>query len=657
MDTSESSHHQNFLPILESMSDAFCAVDKEWRLIYINGRAEQIMHCNKVELLGKLIWDAFPETIGSPFYDHYHLKSAEGFRLRLEVFCPQLQAWLEVNAMPSPLGLAFYFRDVTKQRRSTEDLEQLSEQMFSQHTYLDTLLRHVPVGVIISEAPSGRVLYGNERMEQILGHPIVPPKNVAEYVVWRGFHPDGRPYVPHEWPLARAITTGEVVNGEEIHIERLDGRRLALLVSAAPIRDRLGNILAGIVVDQDITEHKNTADALKNSVRLEQQARLDAELASRFKDQFIAMVSHELRTPLTPVVMSLAALELDPQLPVDLQDEIAMLRRNVAIETKLIDDLLDVTSITNHKFRLDVKPTSIHALLREVAEMIGGDANIKSQKLLLELVAEDDTVQGDLLRLHQVFWNILRNAVKFAPYGGEIRISTLNPTPGAIEVAVKDGGVGISAQALPRIFSAFEQADQGMDRQFGGLGIGLTIAKAIVDLHGGSIHAESAGPGKGARFRVELPLTRESEVAAAKIPEKVTKTAISLRILAVDDHEDTLRVLRRLLQLLGYSLATADSATAALNYAATNEFDVLLSDIGLPDENGHDLLRKMKRIRNVPAIAVSGYGSATDIQNSLDAGFCAHLTKPLDCDRLHATIQKVVREGSWRAAPLARSAQ
>jgi len=657
MDASESSPNQDFLPILESMSDAFCAVDKEWRLIYINGRAEQIMHCSKVDLLGKLIWDAFPETIGSSFYDHYHLKIADGFRLRLEVFCPQLQVWLEVNAMPSPLGLAFYFRDVTKQRRSTGDLEQLSEQIFSQHAYLETLLRHVPVGVIISEAPSGRVLYGNERMEQILGHPIVPPKNVAEYVVWRGFHPDGRPYVPHEWPLARAITTGEVVNGEEIHIERLDGRRLALLVSAAPIRDRLGNILAGIVVDQDITEHKNTADALKNSVRLEQQARLDAELASRFKDQFIAMVSHELRTPLTPVVMSLAALELDPQLPVDLQDEIAMLRRNVAIETKLIDDLLDVTSITNHKFRLDVKPTSIHALLREVAEMIGGDANIKSQKLLLELVAEDDTVQGDLLRLHQVFWNILRNAVKFAPYGGEIRISTLNPTPGAIEVAVKDGGVGISAQALPRIFSAFEQADQGMDRQFGGLGIGLTIAKAIVDLHGGSIHAESAGPGKGARFRVELPLTRESEVVAAKIPEKVTKTAISLRILAVDDHEDTLRVLRRLLQLLGYSLATADSATAALNYAATNEFDVLLSDIGLPDENGHDLLRKMKRIRNVPAIAVSGYGSATDIQNSLDAGFCAHLTKPLDCDRLHATIQKVVREGSWRAAPLARSAQ
>jgi hypothetical protein len=657
MDTSESSYSQDFLPILESMSDAFCAVDKEWRLIYINGRAEQITHCNRADLLGKLIWDAFPETIGSAFYDHYHLKSAEGFRLRLEVFCPQLQAWLEVNAMPSPLGLAFYFRDVTKQRRSTGDLEQLSEQIFSQHAYLETLLRHVPVGVIISEAPTGRVLYGNERMEQILGHPIVPPKNVAEYVVWRGFHPDGRPYAPHEWPLARAITTGEVVNGEEIHIERLDGRRLALLVSAAPIRSRLGNILAGIVVDQDITEHKQTADALKNSVRLEQEARHDAELANRYKDQFIAMVSHELRTPLTPVVMSLAALELDPKLPEDLQDEVSMLRRNVAIETKLIDDLLDVTSITNGKFRLDVKPSSVHALLRDVAEIIDGDAKNKSQKLTLDLVAQDDTVRGDPVRLHQVFWNILKNAVKFTPCGGEIWIRTVNPTPAAIEIEVKDGGEGISAQALPRIFGAFEQADQGLNRQVGGLGIGLTICKAIVDLHGGSIRAESAGPGKGARFRVELPLARDIGAVAAKIPDKVTKTAIPLRVLAVDDHDDTLRILRRVIKMMGYSLATAPSAAAALNYATTNEFDVLLSDIGLPDENGHELLRKVKRIRNVPAIAISGYGSATDIQNSLDAGFCAHLTKPLDCDLLHATIQKVVRDGSSQAAPLATSAQ
>jgi PAS domain S-box-containing protein len=651
MDTSNSSPgNEDIISILESISDAFCAVDKQWRLIYVNGRAEQITHRSRADLLGKLLWDAFPESIGSAFYEHYHLKSAEGLRLRLEVFCPPLQAWLEVNAMPSPLGLAFYFRDVTKQRRSTGDLEHLAEQIFSQHAYLETLLRHIPAGVIISEAPSGRVLFGNERMEELLGHPVVPPKNVAEYGVWRGFHPSGRPYDPHEWPLARAITTGEVISGEEIHIERLDGKKLALLVSAAPIRNRLGTILAGIVVEQDITEHQQMADALKNSVQLEQQARHETETANKFRDEFIAMVSHELRTPLTPVVMSLAAMEQDPQLPEELQDEVAMLRRNVGLETKLIDDLLDVTSIRNGKFRLNVRPVGIHPLLREVAEIVGGEAENRSQKLTLSLTAHDDRVGGDPVRLHQVFWNILKNAVKFTPIGGEISIRTLNPKSAAIAIEVKDGGVGIAPEAMPRIFGAFEQADQSTSRQFGGLGIGLAICKAIVDLHGGSIHAESAGAGKGARFRVELPITRDIEKIATKIPDQVKKVADSVRLLVVDDHEDTRRVLSRLLKSLGYLVATAGSAVAALNYVAEHEVDVLVSDIGLPDSTGHDLLRQVKKIRNVPAVAVSGYGSDIDLQNSLDAGFYAHLTKPLDFDLLHATIQKAAHEGASRAA-------
>jgi len=340
-----------------------------------------------------------------------------------------------------------------------------------------------------------------------------------------------------------------------------------------------------------------------------------------------------------------------------LQDEVAMLRRNVTIETKLIDDLLDVTSIANGKFRLDVKPTSIHELLRDVAEIVGGDAEIRSQKLALERVAQDDIVSGDPVRLHQVFWNVLKNAVKFTPYRGEISIRTLNPKSGVITIEVQDAGVGISAQALPRIFGAFEQADQSMRWQFGGLGIGLTICKAIVDLHGGSIHAASAGPGKGARFRVELPLAGVIGEAAVKIPDPVKKITDSIRVLVVDDHEDTLCILRRLLEMLGYSLATAGSATAAMNYATTNEFDVLVSDIGLPDISGHDLVRQVKKIRKVPAVAISGFGSAADIQNSLEAGFYAHLTKPLDFALLHATIQKAASEEGSRASSLAVSVQ
>jgi hypothetical protein len=656
MDTSITPDKQDLLSILESMSDAFCAVDEQWRLIYINGRAEQITRTNRGDLLGKLVWDAFPETIGTAFYDHYHLKNAEGIRLRVEVFCSRVEAWLEVSAMPSPLGLAFYFRDVTKERRSSGDLAQLAEEIFSQHAYLETLLRHIPAGVIISEAPGGRVLYGNERMEEILGHPIVPPKNVAEYVVWRGFHPDGRSYDPHEWPLARAITSGEVVSGEEIHIERPDGVRLALLVSAAPIRNRLGKILAGIVVDQDITERKRTLDTMKNCVRLEKLARCEAEQANKFKDQFIAMVSHELRTPLTPVALSLAALELDWHLPENLHDEVVMLRRNIGIETQLIDDLLDVTSITNGKFRLDVQPTGIHALLRDVIEIVGSDVDLKSQKLTLEFEAKHDAVGGDTVRLHQVFWNVVKNAIKFTPRGGEITIRTSNPTVSTIAIEVKDGGVGIAAENISRIFGAFEQGDHSPNREFGGLGIGLTICKAIMDLHGGDIRATSDGPGRGSSFHLELPTAPAIEEPAPVIPDR-TKLASPIHVLVVEDHEDTLSVVRRLLEMLGYKLATATSGSAALSFAATNEFDLLVSDIGLPDVNGHELLRRVKTIRNVPAVAISGFGSKSDIEKSLEAGFYAHLTKPLNFDLLHMTLQNAVREGGSRAAPLVITAR
>ncbi|MEA2736302.1 MAG: hypothetical protein QOE14_2753, partial [Humisphaera sp.] len=232
-------------------------------------------------------------------------------------------------------------------------------------------------------------------------------------------------------------------------------------------------------------------------------------------------------------------------------------------------------------------------------------------------------------------------------------VRTSNPTPATIAIEVQDGGVGIAAQALPRIFGAFEQADQSMSRQFGGLGIGLTICKAIVDLLGGTIHAESAGPGEGARFRVELPIARDMDEVVPKTTDPVTTMmADSVRVLVVDDHEDTLRVLRRLLESIGYQLATAASATAALNYIAANQVDVLVSDVGLPDATGHDLVRQVKRIRDVPAVAISGYGSATDIQKSREAGFYAHLTKPLDFDLLHATIQQALHQAGTRAAPL-----
>ena len=388
---------------------------------------------------------------------------------------------------------------------------------------------------------------------------------------WRAQSPAGK------WSTARKIaSSGSTESG------------LALLVSAAPIRNRLGKILAGIVIDQDITEQNRSAEELRQTIHLEQKARLDAESASKFKDQFIAMLSHELRTPLTPVVLTLAAMERDPQMPKQFEDDIVMLRRNVGLETKLIDDLLDVTSIANGKFRLNMEPLNIHTLLASVMEIVGGDATAKSQTLNLKLAAQQHTVSGDPVRLHQVFWNILKNAIKFTPDGGTIEIITSNPGQDAVSVEINDYGVGISPAGLPRIFAAFEQADQTTNRRFGGLGIGLTISKAIVDLHGGIIRAESAGEGTGTRFHVQLRTIGPILELPRKVPRRRKPLTSELRLLVVEDHEDTSRVLCRLLRSIGYTVATAASVAAALSYAASNEIDVLLSDIGLPDASGHD---------------------------------------------------------------------
>jgi CheY-like chemotaxis protein len=261
------------------------------------------------------------------------------------------------------------------------------------------------------------------------------------------------------------------------------------------------------------------------------------------------------------------------------------------------------------------------------------------------LKAIEDTVGGDAVRLQQVFWNVLTNAIKFTPIGGEICIRTLMPREGTIVIEVQDGGMGITAEALPRIFGAFEQGSSRLNWHFGGLGIGLTICKAIVDLHGGNISAACTGAGEGACIRVELPVTIAIEDAIASSPGKEGEPSDPLRILVVEDHVDTLRVLRRLLESVGYLVATAQTAAAAMSYVAANDFDMLLSDIGLPDRNGWELVRQIKKLQNVPAIAISGFNSMNDIRKSRQAGFYGHLAKPLDFQLLQSTIHAAVQKG------------
>jgi signal transduction histidine kinase/CheY-like chemotaxis protein len=375
----------------------------------------------------------------------------------------------------------------------------------------------------------------------------------------------------------------------------------------------------------------------------EQAARIEADVANRAKDRFLAILSHELRTPLSPVVMAIAAIEEDARLPPSLLRDVSMMRRNIDLEVKLIDDLLDMSRVATGKLRLHLSPIGIHAVLGHVFEICADDLESKRLILDVDLGAEDDLVMADAARLQQVFWNILKNAVKFTPTHGTISVRTLNAGERRLLCEVRDSGVGISADVLPKVFDAFEQGDQRAGGQFG-LGLGLAICKALVELHGGTISAASDGNGQGACFAVELATARPEE------PKEEGNASVMAmipgerpRLLVVEDHEDTAEILARLLELSGYEVAAVHTATDALAAAAGASFDLLISDIGLPDASGLELMRQIRDRFGIPGIALSGYGMEEDIENSRDAGFLDHLVKPINVENLKATIHRIVR--------------
>ena len=374
----------------------------------------------------------------------------------------------------------------------------------------------------------------------------------------------------------------------------------------------------------------------------ERDARREADDANRAKDHFLAVLSHELRTPLSPVVMSLAAVEADPSLPAALRSDVAMIRRNIDLEVKLIDDLLDMSRITNGKLRLLRQTTGIHDLLRHVFQICADDLKTKQLTLIADLSARRDHVMADPARLQQVFWNLLKNAVRFTPRNGSITVRTRNADEGRLVVEVRDTGIGIAADLLPKVFDAFEQEHVPVAGQ-GGLGLGLAISKALVDLHGGRIRASSDGRGRGASFTVELTLTRTVEEPpglAGSAPAVVRGKRPSL--LIVEDHADTAEVLARLLQSSGYEVTETHTVAEALAAVSAAPFDLLISDIGLPDASGLELMRQVRDRFGIPGIALSGYGMEEDIRKSQEAGFLDHIVKPVNVDQLKAAIQRAV---------------
>ena len=415
---------------------------------------------------------------------------------------------------------------------------------------------------------------------------------------------------------------------------RKDGEIIWATRTACLMRDENGRPRHYLAMVEDITQRKKDAVALE-------EAKNEAERANRAKDKFLAALSHELRTPLTPVLMSAAALEKEPGIKPELRRQFGMMRRNVELEARLIDDLLDLTRVSHGKLRLLVSgPIDVHSLLAHSEQIVRSDAREKSLALHLELTANEHHVAGDAARINQVFWNLLKNAIKFTPPGGQITVWTANPTQGQFVLTVSDNGIGIDQETLPFVFRAFEQGDVRGLQPCSGLGLGLSISKAIVELHGGTIRAESAGRGRGAVFTVELGTVLPFPEAQIQASPPRRFGDVSYRLLVVEDHEPTLAVLTRLLRCQGHEVMPAATVQRALTLAADHTFDFVISDLGLPDGNGIDLMMQLSNDYGLRGIALTGYGMAEDLAKTEQAGFLAHLVKPINFDQLHRVLEQ-----------------
>ncbi len=369
------------------------------------------------------------------------------------------------------------------------------------------------------------------------------------------------------------------------------------------------------------------------------EAKEEAERANRAKDRFLAVLSHELRTPLSPIASAAHLLEREAAVPDKYRALLPMIQRNVALEARLIDDLLDLTMISAGKISLRLARVEMHQLVRSVVDMVDDQVAGRRLRLTLDLAAPQTVVEADEARIQQVVWNVVRNAVKFVPEGGNIVLRSA-VEDGNFVLACTDDGIGIAADALPRIFKAFEQADAEVSQRFGGLGLGLAIASSLVNQHHGELEVASAGRNRGATFTLRLRLAQPECAVPADEPGVATDPEAGCRILLVEDNIDAADTMVMCLEAYGYTVTHAATCAAAFEAARQGEFDIVLTDLGLPDGSGIDIGRALSP--KLPVIALSGYGAAQDVERSAGAGFSGHLVKPAEFTAIDAMVRDVL---------------
>jgi signal transduction histidine kinase/CheY-like chemotaxis protein len=407
-----------------------------------------------------------------------------------------------------------------------------------------------------------------------------------------------------------------------------------------------------VVVLRDITQQKQAGEERVRMLH-EQSAREAAESANRAKDRFLATLSHELRTPLSPVLATVTAMLGDAATPDSFRSVLEMIRRNVVLEARLIDDLLDLARIDRGTLHLKREVIDAHEMVQHVIEICAADLKLARIELVADLAASCHHVDADPIRFQQILWNLIKNAIKFTPAGGRVAVCSRDLADGSdgeapprVLIEVSDTGIGIEPRSLSRIFDIMDQGGTAATRQYGGLGLGLTLSRSIAEQLDGRLSAASGGAGLGATFTLDMPTVAPSAPSPRGLPHpqaddpSPASQPRHVRILLVDDNQDTLKFLSALLTGRGHDVRSASDMASALRLASAAEFDLLISDIELPDGSGLELMKTIRSRGSVPGIALSGFGSLDDVEQSEAAGFALHLTKPVAFGMLEHAIQR-----------------
>jgi len=462
------------------------------------------------------------------------------------------------------------------------------------------------------------------------------------------------------------LRRGERIERYETVRVRKDGTKLDISLTISPIRDSRGTIVGAAKIAHDITARRRAERELQAReaqlaklaaereffLASERAARSEAERLSHIKDEFLATLSHELRTPLNAIQGWAHLLRERKTTSEDLERGLEIIERNVRVQAQIVNDLLDMSRITSGKVHLEVQPLYLHEMVNNAIEAVRQSAVAKNIRIQPLLDTRIGLVRGDPNRLQQVLWNLLSNAIKFTPKGGRVQI-VLERVNSHAEICVEDSGIGIPVEFLSHVFERFRQADAATTRRYGGLGLGLSIVKSLVELHGGTVRAKSPGENQGSTFIVSLPIshvsTEEHEPIARRMDPTESLEAVELprlddvRVLIVDDEADGRALIARILEGRGAKPVCVSGAERALEVLSQGRFDVLLSDIGMPDMDGLELIRRVRHLDQsmsgrLPAIAITAYVRPEDRQRSLLAGFHMHLSKPLEARELIASI-------------------